>query len=771
MKKRGAKGPELRKEGAKWIERINAAGKFEKNWLDDASKAVKAYTNEAKAEGEADVMGCTYDYNILYANVETIVPAVINSQPIPDIRRRFGDADPVARRVADIIERAIRVQTDDNRLQIEMEGAAQDSFLAGRGIIRLRFKSDIVGGETTDEEIESADDSDDRRDAADPDTGYAPDGEGEYGESRMGLERSGADKLGKPQDVAGTPERLENERIPFEAISWRDYRHGPAKRWDERLWDAYRFSIPREEESDTFDPGLIASQLNDSEKTDRSGAADELTGWEVWCKKSRKVKFIDDDGVILKVVDDPLGLTNFFPICTPMQPIEITGRLKPVNPFSIYRKLADELDDITKRINKLVDAMRVKGWYAGSAKDLETVVSLGDNEFAPIADAEIWASHGGIEGAIAFWPIERFIAVLKELYVAREQTKQAIYEITGISDIVRGASNAAETATAQNIKSQWGSLRIQKMQRMMERAARDLFVMMAEIITTKFSLETLEKMTAVAIIPQPNDTPEEQQIKQGAIELMKQRVAAYYRIDVESDSTIRADLTRQKQEVSEFLQGAAAYFQAVAPLVQEGALPADAAVDIFASTARMFNLGKSVEDTLEKMVVDAKAKASQPQPEKPDPEMVKAQIEQQKAQMDGQKTQAEMGMKQQEMQMRMQEFGAKMQFEAAKAEREGQSAQIEAAIKLMDQELKGIELQIRQVELQRLMATPVESGEAHKPPSESISFKDLPPEGQAQMAAQAGIMISPQEMAAHQATLDAKEAEKAAAKAKKEPAE
>ncbi len=774
MKSKKQEGPELRKEGAKWIERINAAGKFEKNWLDDASKAVKAYTNEAKAEGEADVMGCTYDYNILYANVETIVPAVINSQPIPDIRRRFGDADPVARRVADIIERAIRVQTDDNRLQIEMEGAAQDSFLAGRGIIRLRFKSDIVGGETTDEEIEGADDSDDRRDAADPDTGYAPDGEGEYSEGGM------ADRGMDGPSLGGSHERLENERIPFEAISWRDYRHGPAKRWDERLWDAYRFSIPREEESDTFDPGLIASQLNDSEKTDRSGAADELTGWEVWCKKSRKVKFIDDDGIILKVVDDPLGLTNFFPICTPMQPIEITGRLKPVNPFSIYRKLADELDDITKRINKLVDAMRVKGWYAGSAKDLETVVSLGDNEFAPIADAEIWASHGGIEGAIAFWPIERFIMVLKELYVAREQTKQAIYEITGISDIVRGASNAAETATAQNIKSQWGSLRIQKMQRMMERAARDLFVMMAEIITTKFSLETLEKMTAVAIIPQPNDTPEEQQIKQGAIELMKQRVAAYYRIDVESDSTIRADLTRQKQEVSEFLQGAAAYFQAVAPLVQEGALPADAAVDIFASTARMFNLGKSVEDTLEKMVVDAKAKASQPQPEKPDPEMIKAQIEQKKVEMDGQKMQAEMSMKQQEvqadremkdreLQMRIQEFETKMRGETAKAQNEGQKAQIEAAIKVMDQQIKGIELQIKQVELQRLMAAPVETGEAQKPPSESISFKDLPPEGQAQMAAQAGIMLSPQEMADHQAEIDEKEAAKAAAK--KQPKE
>lgn len=698
-KKAGPKGADLRKEGAKWIERIKAAGKFEKEFLDDAAKATKAYTNEAKSEGEADVLGSTYDYNILYANVETIVPAVINSQPIPDIRRRFGDADPVARRVSDIIERAIRVQTDDNKLQIEMEGAAQDSFLAGRGIIRLRFESDIVGGETTDAEIEDA-------------------AEGELGGgSGTSLEQDGEADPGEAypsagQALPGAPERLENERIPFEAVSWRDYRHGPAKRWSERPWDAFRFSIPREEESDSFDAELISSQLNDTEKKDRTGAADELSGWEVWCKKTRKVKFIDDDGVILKVVDDPLGLTNFFPICTPMQPIEVTARLRPVNPFSIYRKLADELDDITKRINKLVDAMRVKGWYAGSAKDLENVITLTDNEFAPIADAEIWAQNGGLEGAIAFWPIEKFIIVLKELYAAREQTKQAIYEITGISDIVRGASNAAETATAQNIKSQWGSLRIQKMQRMMERAARDLFVMMAEIITSKFSYETLEQMTGISILPKPDDDPEELTIKQGAIQLMKQKVAAYYRIDVESDSTVRADLTRQKQEVSEFLQGAAAYFQAVAPLVQQGALPADAAVDIFASTARMFNLGKSVEDTLEKMVTDAKAKAAAPQQEKPDPEMVKAQLEQQKMQGQAQIEQAKAQTAQATAQTQMEAIRAKLEGELSALAAKTRQSEIDAQTKVAETNAKmqaesqshAMEMQKGQLELVKIQA-------------------------------------------------------------------
>lgn len=618
----------LREEGADWIKRINASTKLEKEWLDDASVATKAYTNEDKAESDEIGLGTKYDFNILYANVETIVPAVINSSPVPDIRRRFNDADPAARVVADLMERAISVQIDDSRLQVELEAAAQDAFLAGRGIVRLRFRSDIVGGEPTKEEITDAAEREDGArdedrdgegvsDAADLSEGLAADeGLGAEAGNRLRMGANGGPPL----------ERLENEQITFEAVSWRDYRHGPAKRWDERPWDAFRFVIAKEDEEASFNADLIRSQFDEQEKNAWSKSTADICGWEVWCKKTRKVKFIDDAGVILKEIDDPLGLKGFFPIPTPMQPIEITGRLKPVNPFAIYRKLADQLDTISKRIDVITKAMKVCGWYSGTSKSLEAVLTLDDNEFAPIEDGELYAnSQGGIAGAMAFWPVEKFIAVLRELYVARDQTKQAIYEITGISDIVRGASAASETATAQNIKSQWGSLRIQKMQRMMERCARDLFVMMSEIIPSRFSLRTLEEMTSIPLLPTLEDTPEQRQEKANVINLLKRPIASYYRVDVESDSTIRADLTRQKAEVSQFLTGAASYFGAVGPLVKDGTLPADAALEIFIANARMFNLGRSVEETLENMVSQAKAKAQQPT--QPDPEVAKVQAD------------------------------------------------------------------------------------------------------------------------------------------------
>lgn len=642
-------GEALRKEGSKWLARVEAAGKLEKQWMDDAEKAVKAYTGETKSDdlSTSATLGNTYDFNILFANVETIVPAIINSPPAPDIRRRFADEDLAAKDVAELIERAIRTQVDDSKLQVELEGEAQDGFLAGRGIIRLRFKSDIVKDETTSEELERASDA-----AADG----APAEEPDSGETA-------GDAYGAASQPGASPvERLANECIEFEAVSWRDYRHGPAKRWKDRPWDAFRFVVQREDEDAVFDAGLISIQTNDQEKKARGESDSDLTGWEIWDKGSRKVIFIDDNGVVLKKVDDPLGLTDFFCIPAPVQPIELTGRLMPVNPFSIYSKLADELDLTTKRIRIITNHMRVKGWYPGDAGDIANMLAAEDAEFVPIGNADIWAANGGLSGAVAFWPAEKFIAVLRELYGAREQTKQAIYEITGISDIVRGASQASETATAQNIKTQWGSLRIQKMQRMMERCARDIFVMMAEIIPAKFSHETLQQMTGVQILPTQQDLtpvqppppppqgaqlpPQAQQQYQAAVQaaqeaeqqrqaklaklqsiqqLLTQRLAMMYRIDVESDSTVKADLTRQKAETAEFMQAAGAYWAAVGPLIQQGEMSKEVAIEIFAANARLFNLGKSVEDVLEKMVTDAKAQAGQPPP--PSAEQQKAQAD------------------------------------------------------------------------------------------------------------------------------------------------
>lgn len=585
-------GAKLAAEGAKWLERIRAAEKREEQWRKDARSAEKAFTNDAQGDE-----GKCYDFNILHSNVETIVPAIYNSTPIPDIRRRWIEAigeapkpppppkpdedprlaqqaaqqammqfqqamqayqakelrDRDAKSYGDMIERVITTQIDDNRLDTEIEQVAQDAFLSGRGIVRVKFTATFNGEVPT------------------------------------------------------------NESLPVEAVSWRDYRQGPAKRWKDVPWVSFRHTASRETlEAKVIDKELVASQGSEVPTTGPENDSDDIPYWEIWCRESKTVKFVrEHDGKILKMEPDPLELSGFFPMPPPVQPITLTGKMTPVCPFTIYKALADELDQITKRINKIMKGLKVRGIIAGNASKLLSLAEADDNEIRVEDDLEALAQTGGLDKAVMWWPVDKAILVLKELFAQREIVKSSIYEITGISDIVRGASNANETLGAQEIKTRWGALRIQKMQRLIERQVRDIFGIMAELVSTKFSEPTLHQMTGI-------------EMTDGMRALMQQPVLASYRVDVESDSTVRADLTRQKEDMTEFLAGTGNFFATMAPLVQQSPAMAEPVAEIYASMARVFKLGREAEDALDRMKSLAKQAAADPPP---DPEAQKAEAE------------------------------------------------------------------------------------------------------------------------------------------------
>lgn len=646
------KAAKLRAEGQKWLERIQAAKKREHDWMKDAEAAEKTYACDYKA-----VEGKIYDFNILHSNVETIVPAIYNSTPVPDVRSRNtlpeqaeqNTLDPNVKAVKDfaaMIERAITVQIDDNRLDQEVESCAQDAFLSGRGVVRVKFFADSEEQPVTD-----------------PMTGQPV--VGEDGEQR-------------------TQTVITNERVAYEAVSWRDFVRGPAKRFEDLPWLGFRHSMAREEFERLSDKDMMAAQsaLDSKSESAIQDDDDDIAVWEIWCKEpERYVKFVrESDGTIVKIEDDPLGLEHFFPIPAMVQPITLTGKMTPVCPFTVYKRLADELDVATKRINKIMTGLKVRGLVAGDPGNIETLAQLGDNELGTAKDLDAIAQNGGLDKAVLWWPLETAIQALQQLYMQRDQTKQAIYEITGISDIVRGASQAQETATAQNIKTQWGSLRIKKMQRLIERLVRDLFSISAEIITSKFSPQTLQQMTGIQITPQ---------IQQ----LMNQKVMANYRVDVESDSTVRGDVARSRQEMNEFMQGTAGYFQVMAPLAQQSPEMAEPIVEIYSAFSRAFNIGKQAEDALDKAIAISKQAAKQPRPN-PEQEKLKAEMQMKQAemQMGMEKMKAEMGMKQQDAQLKAQSEAVKLQTDSKRAEIDLQKSMVELEIKRLELEMKGREL-------------------------------------------------------------------------------
>lgn len=623
--------------GREWMERIEESEKREEKWMKDAEKAEAAYLCDSKESGNP-----VPEFNILHSNVETIVPAIYNSTPRPEIRPRHTRDDKIGKYISDVHEKAITTLIDDGVLDAEIEGSAQDGFMAGRGIVRIKMDADVA------EVVE-----------VDPLTGE--------------------------ETPAGT--QVQNERVLFENVSWRDYREGPAKRWREVPWVAYGHDISEEERAALTNPEYEVDEAKKDQPKD-------CRVWEIWCKESRRVYFVvEKTNDVLNIHDDPMQLKEFFPQARPIQPITGTGQRVPVCPYAVYSKLAEELDIATRRIRAIMSGLRVRGAIAGNATVADLVASAEDNELIPVPDIDNLVATGGLEKAIMWWPIETAIAVLRELYVTREQTKQAIYEITGISDIVRGASAASETATAQQIKTEWGSLRIKRMQRSIQSQVRELFVLCAETISRHFSTETIVKMTGM-----PLEVPD----GQGQMINIEAQFRQWdgLRIDVETDSTIRADLQKNRSEMSEFLNGTATFFATMAPIIQQAPAAGEPIAKMYLAFARQFNLGSQAEDALDQFVEMAGQSAKSPQPSA---EVIQAQ---QEAEMEQQRLQLDQGRMQLD-QAKLQLDQDRLQMEAAKAEQELEARRGEFEAKLaidrdrllIDREKTDVDARVRMAEI------------------------------------------------------------------------
>lgn len=602
-----------------WLSAIDAASIEEKDWRNEADKSVRIYRAEESDTSQSY-------FNILHSNIETTLPAVYNSTPIPDIRRRFNDPGFETKQVADILERSISYSLDAYDFDATMRSTLFDAYVTGRGVSRVRYVP-YLSGMDTDE----------------------PGGEQEA----PAVEAMEHQEGGEPVEAG---ERLDYEEVVCEYVPWAYFRRGPGRVWEDVKWIAFEHFMSREQlvaldarkgkliSLDAVVAGHGETQGVDAyqgrEAPPESEIFQRARVWEVWDKTDKRVLFIAPGykDSPLSVQDDPLQLQGFFPIPRPVQPLLTPGNLIPMCPYRAYRRLAEELNDITRRIQRLIKQLRVRGIYAAPTQSVEGILNADDGELVPAPGLEAFIDGGGLEKAIAWWPLDPTVKALAQLYQQREQVKQTIYEVTGLSDILRGNTQASETATAQQIKSQWGSLRIQRMQADVARFARDLFRLKAEIIATRFSTQQLQLMTGIEITPQVE-------------QILRSDLLRAYKIDIESDSTIRADLTRDKQEVSEFIQGTAAYVSAIGPAVAGGIVPKELAVEIYASFARLQRLGKSAEDAIDRAAEAARKEAEQPPQPQPNPEQMKAEAEIQQGQ-------------------------AKLQLEASKAE---QDAQLKAA--------------------------------------------------------------------------------------------
>jgi hypothetical protein len=655
-----------------WLDAIDLASKEEDGWRKLAQEAVDTYRDQKKRNDKR--------FNILYANTETILPAIYSSVPVPDIRRRFSDADPAGKVVSQILERAISYSVDAYDFDAVMRAAVMDSELPGRGVTRVRYVPYLAEG---------------------------------------------------GNEVA-------YEEVTCEHVPWATFRRGPARMWQDRPWIAFELFLTREQlvalNKDLGPKVPLECPIEGYDETRSEGPPPEVfkraRAWEIWDAEKKQVLFIADSykQEPLRVDDDPLGLTGFFPVPRPLYAVQTSDTLVPVEPYRYYKDQAEELDRVTRRITKLILILKWRGFYPGSDQSAGAFTQLknaDDGDMIPVADMQSFLSASGGDLSKAFWmmPIEQASAVLVNLYQQREQIKQVIYEITGTADIMRGATDPNETLGAQQIKAQWGSQRVQRKQAEVQRYARDIFRLKAEIIATKFSWETIELMTGIKLPGQADKQVAAQQAKQMEAagqpvpeelaqlldrptreeveQLLRNDALRSFRVDVESDSTIRGDLTRFQENVTNFMNGTAQYLSAVGPMVQAGVVPKEMAIRLYVPFTRQFKLGREVEDMLEGMVAQAEADAKQPQP--PSPEEVKAQAEMAKQKAESERMQMQMQGEQQKLTMELQ---------MKQAEHQMKMDEMQAGLEIKRQELALKEQEIALKEREMLISTQIKERQA-----------------------------------------------------------
>lgn len=659
-----------------WLEELKQARKREKSFRSFGLEVLKIYEGDDENE---------VPFNILYSNTETLLPALYSAQPRPVVQRRFKDDDPLGKHVSDAGRRMLDYLTDTNAEGYEtfhesMSAITLDALLPGRGVSVLKY-----------------------------DASFAP-----LEEPRPPHETD--------EEPAGPPtaEYVTSELVCIESMIWDRVFFGYAKKWTRVPWVAYEFYLTKEEVVTLLGGDRAARTManklkyraaepEDPEDPRRRSREEQDQGqqkttcvYQIWDKAGgRKIRYLSPDyaDALLKEEDDPLQLTGFFNCPRPLCFVEKSCSLVPTAPYRLYKNQARELNRLTKRINKIVEAIKARGIYDGSlGTDLEKLMETDDNGLVPAETASSLATEKGFENAIWFLPVEQLIAVLVQLYQARESCKQVIYEITGIADIMRGASKASETLGAQELKTQWGTLRIKRLQREVQRYARDVLRMMLELAASKFSEDSWAGMTNLPFLTTgqfqqiqlqlqaaqasglPPTDPTMQALLAKAqtpvwgqiLQVLRDDLQRSYRIDIETNSTVEPEAAEDQKSITDLLTALGMYLQGIGPLVMKGVMPFQAAQAMMLAIARRFRFGSEIEDYI---------KAMQP----PQPEG-HAEAQQQQAEQDlsfkqkhaelaikEQAMQAEMEQKQREMDLHMREL--QLQLEQQKMQLQQQAAQ------------------------------------------------------------------------------------------------
>lgn len=642
--------------------------------LQDAERAFSPYLTYCKTVdtaysllGSAPVATEWEDqaFSLFWASMEILKPAIYARPPKPVASPRFKDGGELEKTVADLIERSLESTFDRAGMDDTMLGCRDDLALTNRGVAWVTYEADERG-----------------------------------------------------------------KRIVPEHLDRSDFLHEPARKWADVGWVARRAWMTRKEMRKRFkgDAHLDAQYESRADKMDEYGqmeASAKAGVWEVWSKVDNRVYWVTEGVKTILDDDEPhLNLFNFFPCPKPAYGTLKRRTLIPVPDYSRYSYHLHKINVLTGRIYVLLDQVKLKvlipaGGDIGQA--VQTALEAKDDQIViPVPAAAFTGVTAG--NLMMTLPLAEVATAIQGLIEARGQLIQDFYQLSGISDIMRGATEAQETLGAQQLKSQYGSVRVQDKVDELQRLARDVAAISSEIMAQNFDKQALLDLSRMTIPTKADiakrikDNKEaagkameaaEEELKEAAgqggdpqalkaaaqqklaatmkpfqqnaealasmvpiedvMDMLRDAKARNLVIDIETDSTVLTDELAEKQSRSEFLGAFNAAAGSVMALMQAGEAGAKLAGGIIKFALAPYRANRELDELIDGFIEQAPQMAAMMgQGQGGEAEKALAEANQKLAEAELQKAQAAV---------------AKVQADTAKAQQEIQLRAAEAAKK------------------------------------------------------------------------------------------
>ncbi|MGL4811895.1 MAG: hypothetical protein ACRCXM_08965 [Beijerinckiaceae bacterium] len=612
------------------------------------------------------------DFQLFWASMEILKPSVYSRPPIPVVAPKFKDRDPVINTASQMLERGLISAFDASEIDEVMLETRDDLALNNRGVQWLSYEDE------------------------------------------------------------------DGQKVCIEHLDRTDFLHEPARKWADVGWVARRAWMTRMEMRDRFG-GTTYEGANFTVRHDdvNMGSADksEKAGvWEVWSKTDGLVYWVTDGVPTILDHDKPhLNLKRFFPCPRPAYGTKRRRSLVPVPDYLRYSGTLDQISELTTRVYDLLREVRLKGFFPAGGdigQAVETAIA-DQNSSSILIPVPAAAFMGAAGGQMVQWlPLSEIATAIQGLLQARGQLIQDFYEISGISDIMRGATDAGETLGAQQLKQHNGSIRVKDKIDELTRIAAETAQIAGEIMAEHFSQKTLMDMSQMQIrtkaeikrslseLEKTADSelralgdkakqalegqqvpPEQAQQLQAQFQQEQQAIIGRYEpqikalgeevsiddvmrllrddrtrgfvIEIETDSTVLTDDIAEKSSRAEFLAAFSTASQAVVALSQAGPAGAELGGGMVKFALAPFRVGREMDAMIDKFAEEAAMIAGQGGPDDGSAALAEAQgklaeAEMQKAQAQMAKVEADTTLKQAEGQRKMMEAQAKAQSDQGK---------------------------------------------------------------------------------------------------------